>query len=328
MKVGFLRFDQNPTIKVRAIAYICHYHNIDFFYFQPEDVDFEKKKINGRFFINENWEYRETDFPDLIDNAPSIAKYRSFYDEMTKYVPFMCFRIGNKQKVQNILEKDGEFSHILIETEEVEGFEKFDHFLNRMKSVILKPNGGNMGRNIIKISKIGNDYKVETDGEIINLSNLKKWFDEHDFRGYIQQEYVNSLSKNNLPFDIRIHVRRGLNKKWNVVKVYPRIGINQNVTSNISQGGSISKLVGFLKNNYEDYEEIQKKLNKFARDFPPYFQKFYNYDLDALGIDIGLDKEGNLKLFEVNTYPGSNFLDIEDSVVRVHYYHSFAKQGL
>lgn len=325
MRVGFLRFDQNPTIKVRAIAYICYYHNIDFFYFQPEDVDFTNKKIKGRFFVNEKWQERETDFPDLIDNAPSIGKYRDFYAEMTKFVPMMCFRIGNKQKIQDILEKDGEFSHILINTEEVTNFDSFKLFLDKHQVIILKPSGGNMGRNIIKISNNNQEYKVETDERMEVINQIKQWFEENDFRGYIQQEYVHSLTKNNLPFDIRIHVRRGKNKNWNVVKVYPRIGINQNVTSNISQGGSISKLVGFLRHNYRDYESIQIKLNQFARDFPKYFQKFYNYDLDALGIDIGLDQDGNLKLFEVNTYPGSNFLDIEDSIVRVQYYQSFNK---
>ncbi len=325
MRVGFLRFDQNPTIKVRAIAYICHYHNIEFFYFQPEDVDFTNKKIKGRFFINEKWQEKETDFPDLIDNAPSIGKYRNFYDEMTKFVPMMCFRIGNKQKIQNILETDGEFSHILINTEEVTDFDSFKLFLDKYQIIILKPNGGNMGRNIIKISNSNQEYKIETDESVEVINQIKEWFEKNDFRGYIQQEYVHSLTKNNLPFDIRIHVRRGKNKNWNVVKVYPRIGINQNVTSNISQGGSISKLVGFLRHNYQDYEKIQIKLNQFAKDFPKYFQKFYGYDLDALGIDIGLDQDGNLKLFEVNTYPGSNFLDIEDSIVRVQYYQSFNK---
>ena len=38
-----------------------------------------------------------------------------------------------------------------------------------------------------------------------------------------------------------------------------------------------------------------------------------------------LSQKLNLKLFEVNTYPGSNFLDIEDSIVRVQYYQSFNK---
>ena len=326
MRIGFLRFDQNPTMKVRAIAYICYYHGVDFFYFQPEDVDFENKKINGRFLVNDKWEYKLTDFPDLIDNAPSNMKYREFYKKITHYIPMMCFRIGNKQYVHDLLEKDGKYSNILIKTEEVTTFIKFNEFLESVKKVILKPIGGNMGRNITKISSNQDQYLVETDNELKVINDLEIWFNEQDLNNYILQEYVPSVTKNNLPFDIRIHVRRGLNKRWSVVKIYPRIGINQNVTSNISQGGSISKLVSFLKNNYNNYQGIQDNLNGFAKEFPAYFQKFYDYDLDALGIDIGLDVDGNLKLFEINTYPGSNFLDIEDSIVRVNYYRTFFKK--
>lgn len=328
MKVGILRFDNQPSLKMNAIAYICHYHNIDFFYFQPEDVDFNRKVINGRFYINEKWEYQETSFPDVIDNAPSIAKYRDFYTEMLKHVPMICYRIGNKQKVQNILEKDGQYQDILIATNEVEDFSNFEKFLAQYSKVILKPIGGNMGRDIFKVSQNESTYLVETDHEkltFVNKTEFEKWFKKKEFSNFVQQEYVHSLTKNGLPFDVRVHVRRGLNRKWNTVKIYPRIGIHQNVTSNISQGGSISKLFSFLKSNFENYKEIQDKLNRFAREFPPYFQKFYSYELDALGVDIGLDLQGNIKLFEVNTYPGSNFLDMEDSIVRVQYYKSLGQ---
>lgn len=327
MKIGYLRYDSEPGNKVKTLAYMCFYHNIEFFYFRPEDVDLEREVIKGKFFLNGKWEERETSFPSFIDNAPSKKEYRALYLELERKmsIPMMCHRIDNKQKINNLLVKDQKFGDIVINTERFTDIFNFNRFLERYNKLILKPIGGNMGRGIYKVYKSQEKYYIESDEKIDtfkDLVELNKFIVNMNFLEYIQQEYIESTTKNNLPFDIRVHVRRGANNNWSTVKIYPRVGINQNVTSNISQGGGITKLVPFLKVNYPEYQIIQKKLNLFAKEFPIFFQKLYSFEIDALGIDIGLTKDGNLKLFEVNTFPGTNFLELEDSLVRVQYYLS------
>ena len=103
--------------------------------------------------------------------------------------------------------------------------------------------------------------------------------------------------------------------------IYPRIGMGKNITSNISQGGGISPIVPFLQSNFGgEWKKIKDKLELLCRTFPNRFESLYNYNLDALGIDLGVDSKGNIGLFEVNTYPGQQFFYAEDAEVRVAYY--------
>ena len=78
------------------------------------------------------------------------------------------------------------------------------------------------------------------------------------------------------------------------------------------EGGSIAKIVPFLKYNFaEKWKVILDELRKLAKEFPVYFQKGYDYELDALGLDIGIDENGKLWLFEVNSFPGCTMFELD-----------------
>lgn len=163
----------------------------------------------------------------------------------------------------------------------------------------------------------------------IQVDDVDTYLDINTFkRKYLIQPYIRSLTKGNLPYDIRIHVRRGENAEWKVVKIYPRIGLADGIVSNISQGGYITKLDNFLKVNFGDeYLKIKSRLFKFASEFPDYFQKGYdNYLIDALGIDIGIDENNKFWIFEVNSYPGSTFFELESQLVAMSYARYLAEK--
>ncbi|WP_348968049.1 YheC/YheD family protein [Staphylococcus pettenkoferi] len=65
---------------------------------------------------------------------------------------------------------------------------------------------------------------------------------------------------------------------------------------------------------------MKLRLEQLCVSFPKRFERFYDYELDALGIDLGVNPHGEVGLFEVNTYPGQQFFYAEDSEVRVSYY--------
>lgn len=323
MNVGFLRFDQKPGIKAKAIAYISYYNNINFFYFTPEDVDFENKKISGLFLIDNQWKRLLTDFPNIIDNAPSRLRDRELYNDLKKISPMITYRIGDKEKVFQLLKNDGNYDRFLIDSSILSDIDMYKEFIEKYNYIIIKPKGGNMGRNIYKSYMLNNKYILQADTEKIifdNLSDLNIYLTKF-YNNYQIQQYIDSKTKEGHPYDIRLHVQRGSGGHWKIVKIYPRIGLSQKVTSNLSQGGGISNLNSFLKSQFnQNAEKIRLNLVELAMNLPKDFQKNYQYTLDALGIDVGIDSNSNLKIFEINTYPGSNFLDIESAIVRVEYY--------
>lgn len=322
--VGMLRTNKNPLILARSVAYVCQHYQIDFFYFSPEDVDIKNKKINAQFFEKGKWIRKTVDYPCVVDNEPMKSVNKELYSSLKEKAKLTTNPIGGKSKVFRLLENSHLFEDVLIPYVLVEKPDDVLLFLNKYNKILLKPVFSNKGRNIIVIEQLGDVYRLMNDSiatdysyeELISImkSNYLK-------PTYICQPFIESKTKDGSPFDIRLHVRKNENGKWQKVKIYPRIGLGKNITSNISQGGGISPIVPFLQSNFgEEWRKIKDKLEHLCKSFPNRFESLYNYNLDALGIDLGVDSKGNIGLFEVNTYPGQQFFYAEDAEVRVAYY--------
>lgn len=136
------------------------------------------------------------------------------------------------------------------------------------------------------------------------------------------------MTRQGIPFDIRMHVRRNRKAEWSVICLYPRIGEGRSITSNVTAGGSVAPLKAFLEAQFGEVKgrEIRKQLLNLAAEMPEHFQALYSDRvLDALGIDIGLDPARRPWLFEINPFPWSSFLDLEAAIVKVGYAIHLAK---
>lgn len=331
MKVGMLRFSPKPAALARTIAYVCGYYGIDFFYFTPEDVDIYNKKINGLFLVEGKWVRKETSFPDVIDNSPMRRRDEAVYSALEETGFLTTKRIGSKKQVFQRLEKSGKFNDVLIPYKLIETDDGIKSAVEMYGKVLLKPSLSNQGRNIYTVEKIGDLYRLSTDSDYADYNELEfslifdKVFSE---RLYICQPFIDSKTVEGHPFDVRIHTRKNFTGKWSTVRIYPKIGIGKAITSNISQGGGISPINSFLEAQYGDkWEDVKRDLNRLSKTLPERFQSLYQYSLDALAFDLGIDKSGKVWLFEVNTFPGARYFFAEDAEARVQYYRYIYKQN-
>ncbi|QTK08150.1 YheC/YheD family protein [Staphylococcus haemolyticus] len=326
--IGMLRHFENPNTMAKAAALSAEMLDCDFFFFNPKDVDINHKNINGLFLKNGEWIRMVTEFPDVIDNSPSKKISKNIYQELEKTIPFTMHRIGNKDFVNKRLINE-RYAELVIPYRDLKNINDVKEMLSVHSRIIIKPSGGNRGKGIIYIEKKDDKYTIRA-AENINTYNeteVEKYIYKLTNKNYIVQKYISSVTKSSLPFDIRIHVRRGEGGNWQSVKIYPRIGSGRSVESNLSQGGSIAKIVPFLKYNFaEKWKVILDELRKLAKEFPVYFQKVYDYELDALGLDIGIDENGKLWLFEVNSFPGCTMFELEAQEVAMKYAKYLALQ--
>jgi hypothetical protein len=87
----------------------------------------------------------------------------------------------------------------------------------------------------------------------------------------------------------------------------------------MGSGGYTGYLDDLLKTEFPDsWREIQKEVERFAIDFSNHFESLYHGELfDELGIDVGIDENQKLWLFEVNWRPGSPIIfNVELDVAR------------
>lgn len=325
MKVGLLREKHKKGVLGRTLTYISNFYNIDFFVFTYDDVDLENETIDGLFFEDGQWVKKRTEFPDIVDNVPmDKRKYPEIFKALKKKAIFTTPGLGSKSFIFNKMQESKRFEDLIIPTDEVASYDDLKNHLQKYKKIVLKPTLGSKGRNIFVLNQSDEKIDVLNDDKnwTIEIDELQTFYNENiSEEKYVAQPFIKSQTIENNPFDIRLHVRKNQKGQWEKVEIYPRIGVGKNITSNVSQGGGVAMLTPFLEHNFEkNWKDIRIELNNLCKTIPLNFEKLYNFDIDALGIDIGIEPDGKIWLFEVNTFPGQHFFYARDSEVRVAYY--------
>ena len=326
MIIGFLRNTLQPTEFAKLTAMLCKFNGNDLIYLRPRDIDKKNNKVTGKMFIDNEWVTVEHSIPKVIDISPFCLKHK----ELVKYLRKHTYLTddGNnrltKETLQERLIDDGVFSDFIIPARHITEFNDVVDFLDEHKEIVVKPVYSQMGMGIYRIKKTEDSYIIghKTENVTATLKELETMYnDKIKGKRHIAQKFIISRNKSDDPFDCRIHVEKNREGKWQIARIYVRIGIGQKVISNVNQGGGIADIVPFLKANYEGgWEEIHNKLNEFALSYPYKHEEIRGVKVMSLGVDIGIDKSGKLYMFEANSAPATSSLKAEVAMLRTGYY--------
>lgn len=327
--VGFMRNNRHPQKLAKLTALICSHYNIELIYIRPRDVDIESNTVTGIILVGEQWKAVTRELPSLIDISQYCFKKKNKaminHLRNNSKLTFDQNIPLSKEKLQSELSKDDQFHNLVIPTQKIRSFDTLTDFITEYKTVVMKPIFGQKGKGVYILNKISEDqfkigYRTSeilySRNELLNLFN-----DEIYNKNYIAQKYISSRTKQNDPFDCRIHVQKNRNGEWELLNSYIRIGIGQKVMSNVNQGGGVSDTASFLKANFdENAEEINKRLINIAEVLPYKIEKLKQVNLMTLGFDIAIDNDGEIYLFESNGSPTIKNIAGESALRRVEYY--------
>jgi len=326
--VGYMRNYKSPSSLARLIAIFCKSYGIELIYLRPNDITATSKFVNGEIFLNNKWHKVEVPLPRFID----ISQYcfKKFDKKTYKFLLDNTILSDNNQirlnkmELQLRLQKDKQFKDLIIPSKIAQNYEDVIEFLVNYKKIILKPLSGQFGSNVFQISNIGSKFIVvyENEEKEISEEDLVKFINDLiSKRRYLLQKYIHSKTKQGYPFDCRINVEKNFKGEWETARIFIRIGIGQKVVSNLSQGGGVSQLKPFLKSNFKEYrEDINKKINEIANTLPYKIELLRKCTLMTIGIDLGIDLNGKVYLFETNGAPGTKQLRAEVALLRSSYY--------
>lgn len=319
-----MRNRKKPSKFARLLSKTTGYYGIELIYCNPTDVKIEEGIIHGKILKNNKWENKTVPIPPFIDVNTYCFKYKEEMNFLNQKSLLSSYgRFGTKEKVYQMLENDGEFKHILIPSQSIKTFEEFHSFLNNHKQIIVKPKNGQKGKGIYLFSIEKDSYIISFDNQenTVSSMDLKGFFQDNiQPRNYVFQKYIESKSEAGDPFDCRIRLEKNGNGEWSVPIYLVRIGTNQKVVSNVAQGGSVSTLTPFLKANYgENWKEIRDSIKRIGKTLPYKIEKL-SKQATSMGIDIGINKQGELYLFEVNSAPGVEFGTGEIASIKADYY--------
>ena len=322
MRVGFLRKERHPETRVRVMAMVAEYYDIELFYFTPERVNVKAKTINGLFLEGGEFVEMETPYPDIIDDYSHFeTEYAELYEELSKRSLLTFVTLGGKLNIYRILQSS-KYSIITKPYKDI----NLDEYLEEHKTLILKPNRGNKGKNIYKLWRDEKDrYCLQIHDEVTHYKKNEFLSKYHDMftRLYIIQPYIKSITSAGSPLNMRVLMIRGKDGDWELIKMTPRVGIAGTVAENLGLGSGIAYVNDFFPIEFgEDWKKVHNEIVRLARTCANTLQKQYTKLIPALGYDVGVDRDRNNapKIFEVNVYPGLRPFEMLTLEPKINFY--------
>jgi glutathione synthase/RimK-type ligase-like ATP-grasp enzyme len=223
----------------------------------------------------------------------------------------------NKTEVFEALRQDAAMIPYLPESHLFKKFSLLKTMMNRHSSVFLKPITGSLGKGIIRMSKQGDRFVVQS----TLLSGIRK---QHfaslegafpSIAGKLrQQKYqiqqgLRLMEVGGRPVDFRALVQKGRTGEWNVTSIVGRIAPVGSFVSNVARGGSLSSAKDAIaKSNLPAGTRTiaLTRLRKVSIELARSLENRIDAHFGELGIDLAVDQRGKVWLLEVNSKPSKD----------------------
>jgi hypothetical protein len=222
--------------------------------------------------------------------------------------------LGGKMKTYEILKRCPEIRPFLPPTVSYQTPRDVLRMLDKFPAVIIKPNGGSHGRGVVAISRVSGKWFVR--GRTKDNQTFQNWISGDEklqdwIRNFIRdtkyviQPFLDLATSDGRPYDVRILVQKNERRQWETTGMAVRIGKPFTITSNLHGGGQAVVFTRFISKNFPEplTRAIQKKIWLISSMVPPFIEEHHG-PLVELGVDVGIDRRGDVWILEVNSKPG------------------------
>jgi hypothetical protein len=295
------------------------------FAFRGNDINFKQAQIRGYTYHNHGWETALYPIPDVIyarcqGYAFNQHNMRAKLSRMG--VHFLNPPALGKWKTYNTVAQNPALLTYLPDTRVLSQFKELDVMLKKYRHVYMKPVTGSQGKKIIRVSKNINskayEYQYQHDqhpvkAKAYSLEELERSLKIIMGRDrYIVQQQINLLRSGERIMDLRVMVQKDRNGDWLLTGKVFRIGKTGSITSNISGGGSASKVKDQLNRKFNDSKEVQRIMDEvdFLALETARTIEIRLGPIGELGIDIGVDQKARIWLIEANLMPARKIFSL------------------
>src|SRR5690625_2157101 len=328
--------DDYPEIHINALVEESKRQNTEIFFFSSEGVDLEEKQVKADIYIDGTWQEVIRPFPSVIHNIGASSRVQQSITErkLRREIPFTSFGIGNKLYLPKKMIQYRKFIDLFVPFKIVTSESVIYDFLTENEDAVIKPIMGRQGQNIYFVEKRGNRYHLldHKKTQILNQDKFEEWINNtilNKKSGYMIQRYINCRTKDNEPYDIRAHVQKDGKGKWQLTRIYPRIGHRDSILSNISRGGRTEDLETLFTEQFgKKGKQYVNDIQQLSMELTEHLDKIHGFALDELGLDLAIDQDGRFWLHEVNNGPQSTYHEAERAVNTIGYAKYIAENGL
>lgn len=324
-----------------ASAMAASSQQADFFYFYPGDVKEATRTIRGKEWNGTKWVYNTFDYPDVVYDRMrrrGSDQFGNIYEKLAG-IPMTHTLIGKsmyKTKVYNLLLDDPELQQIVIPFITMREPEEVITFIHQHQPVVLKADRGAKGENTFTAEFKGELLEVFDQTYIHQMDTeqtmaLVKLLIE---RRYCAQKLVQSSTAiQDFPFYIRVHIAKNGKNEWIVAFCSAGISLKSNMKIVNSKK---TLMVSTTWNRFLEHqfgEEVNgpmdQKIQNTALQLARYLEKKIGSGFHEIGLDIGIDEDRNIWLFEAGIgLPSTLFHYTELARPAIEYSLYLARQSL
>jgi hypothetical protein len=291
---------------------------------QPLENDY----LTGYFFQEEKWKKSQVPIPDVIYNrihsrrleaSPVFQQFRK--QLQSNQIPMFNDRFLSKWEVYDVLRTE-EHLHPHIPISKLYSWKNLEEMLMEYRILFLKPIHGSQGRNIIRIELMEDNIVLQfsyfnekqTNLSVKSVSELLETIAPYMRNAtYLIQQGIPFIQYQNRMMDFRVLCHKNTQDTWIVTSVVARLAADKQFVSNIARGGETMKPLKALSLYFDS--KTSKQLLIFIKEIAIEFASIISLNAEGLtgelGIDIGIDINGNPWIIEANSKPSKNFEEQE-----------------
>lgn len=300
-----------------------------FYIFTPEMVNWNRQVINGWFYRRDSsgsyrWIRKAAPFPDVVyERVPNRkAESQIQVQECKKRLQAISrthfFNQGffNKWKVHEAIYNHPLTVDCIPESRRSPSLETVQEMLDRHKMVYLKPSGGSLGLGIFRITQIPQGgyycrFRIGNQNILRQYRSLRPLMQQifgarmKRLPNYLVQQGIRLIKYQGRPVDFRVHMHKDRTGQWKVVAIGAKVAGIGSVTTHGRTGGSLLSTSELLKQCFSSKSaEVEERIRNTSVRICTALENRVGGPLGELGLDIGVEKNGKVWLFEANSKPG------------------------
>lgn len=295
-----------------------------FFAFTPRDINWQQETVHAWFLDGGGgWVRRVVPLPDVVYNrlpsrrAETSTPITTLRERFIKRkIPFFNWSFFNKADVYKLLDNDPEALRHLPESVNNPTADKIKELLEKHQFLYYKPTAGSLGIGIYRLTyhpRRGYFIRYRRNGGNVllrfsNFASLMRMLRARHGSGlgsYVVQQGIRLVEIDNCPIDFRFHMHKDGRNQWVVAGIGAKKAGRGSVTTHIKNGGSLMTPQQALSRTFGDKaEEVLENAKSAAVKLSEAIERNYAHTLGELGLDIGIDREGEVWMFEANAKPG------------------------
>jgi hypothetical protein len=176
--------------------------------------------------------------------------------------------------------------------------------MKKYDALFIKPISGSVGDGIIKLKKLDDrSWDIYWDKGDPFAASAKKAIDFIESKvhrnPYIIQEAITLAAYNKRPYDLRVSVQRASDGKWQMSGMVGKVAAKGCHVTNVAKGGKVTRVEKLLQASGFHVEKAKQAVEGLSLDIVRYLGKKLPHLADV-GLDIGIDLQGNIKFIELN----------------------------